>query len=88
MRCVVAAVCMVKPRAVAEDRDFADEYRLVMPDGAVTHVAVVASRIPAEGASVDFIGAVIEAHGGRLWADENTPRGAVLHFTMPVAQKT
>jgi signal transduction histidine kinase len=27
---------------------------------------------------------IIESHGGRLWASANTPRGAVLHFTVPV----
>lgn len=28
---------------------------------------------------------IIESHGGRLWASANTPRGAVFHFTVPVA---
>ena len=27
---------------------------------------------------------IIEAHGGRLWATANAPRGAVLQFTLPV----
>jgi C4-dicarboxylate-specific signal transduction histidine kinase len=27
---------------------------------------------------------IIEAHGGRLWASVNTPRGAVFQFTLPV----
>jgi signal transduction histidine kinase len=27
---------------------------------------------------------IVEAHGGRLWATANTPRGAVLQFTLPV----
>ena len=26
---------------------------------------------------------IIEAHGGRLWATPNTPRGAILQFTLP-----
>ena len=26
---------------------------------------------------------IIEAHGGRLWAEANEPRGAVFHFTLP-----
>jgi C4-dicarboxylate-specific signal transduction histidine kinase len=27
---------------------------------------------------------IIESHGGRVWADDNFPRGASFHFTMPV----
>jgi signal transduction histidine kinase len=26
------------------------------------------------------------AHGGRLWADTNEPRGAVFQFTLPGAE--
>jgi signal transduction histidine kinase len=26
---------------------------------------------------------IINAHGGRLWADANEPRGAVFQFTLP-----
>ncbi|HTU01641.1 MAG TPA: ATP-binding protein, partial [Candidatus Sulfotelmatobacter sp.] len=26
---------------------------------------------------------IIEAHGGRLWAEANVPRGAVFQFTLP-----
>ncbi|MGY3412665.1 C4-dicarboxylate-specific signal transduction histidine kinase [Bradyrhizobium sp. GM5.1] len=28
---------------------------------------------------------IIEAHGGRMWAGANDPRGAVFQFSMPVA---
>jgi signal transduction histidine kinase len=28
---------------------------------------------------------IIEAHGGRLWADANEPHGAVFQFTLPGA---
>jgi PAS domain S-box-containing protein len=27
---------------------------------------------------------IIEAHGGRLWADKNEPRGTMFHFTLPL----
>ena len=28
---------------------------------------------------------LIESHGGRLWATENTPHGAIFSFTLPAA---
>ena len=30
---------------------------------------------------------IIDAHGGRLWADVNAPRGAVFQFTLPGAER-
>jgi signal transduction histidine kinase len=31
---------------------------------------------------------IIEAHGGRLWASANVPRGAVFQFTVPASPDT
>jgi PAS domain S-box-containing protein len=31
---------------------------------------------------------IIEAHGGRLWAEANLPQGAAFHFTLPLRQET
>jgi signal transduction histidine kinase len=28
---------------------------------------------------------IVEAHGGRLWAEANEPRGALFQFTLPNA---
>jgi K+-sensing histidine kinase KdpD len=28
--------------------------------------------------------AIVEAHGGRLWATPNAPRGALFQFTLPL----
>jgi len=28
---------------------------------------------------------VVEAHGGRLWASPNSPRGSIFQFTVPAA---
>jgi signal transduction histidine kinase len=30
---------------------------------------------------------IIDAHGGRLWAEANEPRGAVFRFTLPDAER-
>ncbi|MBB3769897.1 signal transduction histidine kinase [Angulomicrobium tetraedrale] len=37
------------------------------------------------GMGLMFCRAVVEAHGGRVWASPNQPRGAVFHFSLPAA---
>ena len=39
------------------------------------------------GMGLSICRSIINAHGGRLWADVNTPRGAVFQFTLPRAEK-
>jgi PAS domain S-box-containing protein len=39
------------------------------------------------GLGLSICRSIIEAHGGRLWATANIPRGAVFQFTLPVVQE-
>ena len=40
------------------------------------------------GMGLSICRAIIEAHGGRIWATANEPRGAVFQFTLPTRPET
>src|SRR6266852_3730231 len=47
-------------RASQDGKNFEHEYRLLMPDGSVKHVHVVARALSDESGSVEFVGAVMD----------------------------
>jgi PAS domain S-box-containing protein len=47
-------------RALRDGKDFEHEYRLVMPEGAVKHVHVVARAERGESGGIEFVGAVMD----------------------------
>src|SRR6202163_4187735 len=52
-------------RASQDGKDFEHEYRLVMPDGAVKHVHVVAHAKRDESGELEFVGAVMDTTEGK-----------------------
>jgi len=45
----------------------------------------VSSKPGGMGMGLMFCRSIIEAHGGRVWAAPNSPRGAIFHFSLPDA---
>ena len=56
----VALVKQTIDRASHDARDFDHQYRLVMPDGSVKHVHVVAHALSDESGGTEFVGAVMD----------------------------
>src|SRR6202790_2990256 len=56
----VALVKQTIERASRDGKDFEHEYRLVMPDGVIKHVNVVAHALDDESAGIEFVGAVMD----------------------------
>src|SRR5208282_5522543 len=45
--------------------------------------AFFTTKLHGTGMGLRISGTIIESHGGRLWAEENSPRGARFRFTLP-----
>ena len=48
--------------------------------------AFYTTKFRGAGLGLTICRSIIDAHGGRLWAAANEPRGAVFQFTLPAAQ--
>ena len=44
----------------------------------------VTTKPEGTGMGLMFCKSIIDAHGGRLWAAANVPRGTIFYFTLPV----
>ncbi|WP_439599151.1 sensor histidine kinase [Falsiroseomonas sp.] len=40
------------------------------------------------GMGLTYCQSILEAHGGRLWVEDNAPDGAIFHFTLPIHAPT
>jgi two-component system sensor histidine kinase KdpD len=60
-----------------------------LPHGAEQRVFEKFYRAPGSqrgfGLGLPICQAIVTAHGGRIWAESRTPRGAAVHFTLPAA---
>ena len=56
----VALVKQTIERATQDGRNFEHEYRLLMPDGSLKHVHVVAHAVGDESGTLEFVGAVMD----------------------------
>ena len=45
--------------------------------------AFYTTKLSGTGMGLSICRSIIDAHGGRLWAEANEPRGAVFQFTLP-----
>ena len=57
-------------RASGEGKDFDYEYRLLMPDGSVKHVHVVAHAVSDHGGQLEFTGALMDVTAARQAGEE------------------
>lgn len=47
----------------------------------------VTTKATGMGVGLSISRTIVEAHGGRIWAEPNAGRGAVFHFTVPLAHE-
>jgi two-component system sensor kinase FixL len=40
------------------------------------------------GMGLSICRSIINSHGGRIWLEQNVPRGAIFNFTLPIGEQT
>jgi PAS domain S-box-containing protein len=65
-----ALVRQTMERASSEGKDFDYEYRLLMPDGSVKHIHVVAHAVRDHGGQLEFIGALMDVTAAKQAGEE------------------
>jgi signal transduction histidine kinase len=87
-----------RPRelTIRSRRDGEQQVLVTVKDGGVGIAAENADRLfsaffttkpTGMGMGLSIGRSIIEAHGGRLWAEANLPHGAAFHFTLPLGQE-
>jgi signal transduction histidine kinase len=56
------------------------------PDSTRLFEAFYTTKSGGMGMGLSICRSIVEAHGGRIWAEPNEPRGAIFHFTLPHEQ--